>query len=519
MTTLDLVARLDGFTLTEGEHPRSVRFAIPADAAPSYASSSTTIEYVIEVRVDIPWWPDRRERYIVPVKLAGQQLGPAQPHSYCTSKGPMGTELYIEASFDSDRVHPGDGLHGAVSLSNVAAHRIRRVELRFVANELPLSSSLGDALEVASFGVVLHEGAPGESAPIPVSVRVPDDAVASFRGALLMVTWVVEVRAVIAFGSDVVLQVPLMVVPRPVLDQHRTPAALPMRFHVGRERRALVFAEVARIHELEFDSAAERLTGHCGDVAVGVSIEQREKEGYWQTAELRWPPLGIDLRLAERRWLDALGADPIKVAGIERWTVGGREAAQVMAFFVWPLRTDLEAFEEAALDDDGGALATRGSAFSVEELSAFVSCVMATARVIEEARRCVPAPAAMAPHVERWREFAERTGGRFEIGRFFIRGAVLHGERYDLGTEWEKASPLATVVRIDCPHASAPPSEAQAGIAAARQVGWNVVTEDAGVCARGPAPLADPGSLDALYKTLAAIARARRGAPHQGPYR
>ncbi len=53
--------------ITPGKHRYELAFALPGGVPPSYRSRGVIIEYALAVHVAIPWWPDRTERYLVPV--------------------------------------------------------------------------------------------------------------------------------------------------------------------------------------------------------------------------------------------------------------------------------------------------------------------------------------------------------------------------------------------------------------------------------------------------------------------
>lgn len=532
---LNRAAQTGPALLTCGEHRIASSFHIPETAPASYESSHTSIAYQLDVQVLIPWWPDRLERYRVPLRPLPPAPAPAPtPGLFCNRPGgPQGRSLYMEASLESTRVALGGVVHGAVSLSNLESNRVRRVEVAFVVRERPLVKSELSTLEVARYSSVLVDGAPQESHPVRFALRVPHAAPAAFQSQLVEVYWVLEIRAVIAWGTDEVIQVPMEVhAPAPVTagSPSQPLAHLPP---VGQERRALVWSMSAAQMGFDNDAERERMSGAVGPMRMSVALEQRDA-GLHRVATLAWPALGLDVHVAEKRWMDFADGLSLRLSPLspfaKRFVVRGREQAQVLALLDEAVRDMLVGFDQVALDDEGAQLASAGAANSVDELNVFLTQALAAARALERAMGEVPPPAAMAPFCEAWREFATRVKGRFEIGRLFVHDGSFEGERVEAGTEWsEGGAPASTVLRlrlgallerpIDLNDTSTLPAVAMSslrrlmGSTLALRVGPDVVES---VLA---APCADPRTLEPTLAAMAALARALRGVGTSGPYR
>ena len=169
---VDLVARVPKALLTPGEHRFTFAFDIPPNAPPQYRSRTTSIVYDLDVRVGIPWWPDRSAHYLVPV-VASPLSAVGAGAAFCTdARGPQGTALYLEASLESPVVPLGGVLRGALSLANVAHHRIRRIELALVHTEHARDGSGRDA-EMQRYVVTLQEGAPADGQALPFRMTLP----------------------------------------------------------------------------------------------------------------------------------------------------------------------------------------------------------------------------------------------------------------------------------------------------------------------------------------------------------
>ncbi len=524
---VDLTARTPKALLTQGEHRFAFAFDVPAAAPPQYRGRTSSIVYHLQVRVDIPWWPDRSGRFLVPV-VAAPSAARSAAGAYCTdARGPQGTALYLEASLESATVRIGGALRGAVSLANVAHHRIRRVELALVHVDRARGST--GALEQQRNVVELHAGPPPEGRAVPFRVALPPDAPTSFAGALIEVGWHLELRAVIALGTDVTLSIPFEVI-RAAGD---APAASTQALRVppvGRARRALIWAESARKNGLANDADNERMTLDLGHASLAITLEPRKVGGLALTAAATWPRLGIDLAVAERRWIDAWSGTTVTldVPGFaDRFTVRGREEAQVRAFLDEASCRWLLLFDEAAVGDEGATLVSSGTAQTIEELDGFVGRAVSTARAFAQVAAHVPPPAVMAAALPAWRAFAALLGGRLLVGEMSIHGAAFEEAPLVLATEWSKeGAPTATAVRFPLPERDGAPGgphhldgQAQALVDSLTPQLTTLELTSRAVQARLPAPVADPATLEPILAGLGALARRLSGTTVRGPYR
>lgn len=526
-TILSLAARLDVRTLARGDHAHAVRFDLPADAPPAYTSPLSKIEYELDVRVAIPWWPDRHEQYVVPVAARPHALAAPTPRTYCSRQGgPQGTELYGELALARSEVLPGEVLEGAVSLANVEHHRVRKVVLALIATETPRIESSAGPKQVESLEATLLEGKPEGRASLPVRLRVPEGATPSFSSTYVRVDWALAVRAVVTLGTDFEMRVPIVIAP-----PRSKGAPAPEARHVapiGRERQRLVWSAVAERHALQVDGDVMHARGGwLGDASLSVSLEPHGDEGLWTVARLSWPTLGLDLRVTERRWFHALARGELEFgrataadrAFAERLACAARERAQAEAMLPPEVRAALVGFAGVALDDGGCMVGAPGSAFSVEELDAFVSRALATARGLLAARARVPPPAAMAEHAAAWRDFAAETAGRFEIGRVFVHDLAFEGERFDAGTLYAGTSPETTLVRLQLAATERTEGRVEPALAGLARLGHAVTVDDRGVVVHVRPPVGDPRGVRGALEALVGVARAVRGVEARGPYR
>lgn len=301
---------------------------------------------------------------------------------------------------------------------------------------------------------------------------------------------------------------------------------------IGRARRALVWAEGARLRGLVNDVNEERMTLDLdGGAALAITLEQRKEGGLFYTATVTWPRLGLDFGVTERRWMDAWasGGITIDVPGFhERFTVRGREPAQVQAFLDQAAARALLLFEEAAIGDEGATLASAGTAQSVEDLDAFLARAVTAARILAEGASRIPPPASMATFAPAWRAFAGALGGRLSLGDMAIHGATFDQAPIEITTEWnEKGDASATRLRVLIgarQEVEAPTMVYQSAAHAALIKSLTAATRSLTVTendttAAIDAPLADPASIEAILVELVRLPRLLNEGPTRGPYR
>jgi hypothetical protein len=301
---------------------------------------------------------------------------------------------------------------------------------------------------------------------------------------------------------------------------------------IGRERRALVWAEGARRGGLVNDVNEERMTLDLGGgAALSITLEQRKEGGLFYTAAVTWPRLGLDFGVTERRWLDAWtsGGITLDVPGFHaRFTVRGREPAQVLAFLDEATADALLFFDEAAIGDEGATLVAAGTAQSIDDLEAFVTRAIRTARALAHGADRIPPPASMTAFAPAWRAFAGALGGRLSLGDMTIHDATYDQAPIEIITEWnEKGEATATRLRVAIGarqevETSTMIYQSAAHAALVKSLTTTTrslrVTEN-DTTATIAAPLADPASIEATLAELVRLPRLLNDGRTRGPYR
>jgi hypothetical protein len=514
-------------TLGVGEHRLAGHFELPPRLMPSYRGSAASVLYTLDVHVSIPWWPDRRQRFMIPVAPRPAQFPPTPQTFLSTLEGPKGTAPFLEVSLDSTTLEIGGELAGAVSVSNTRRASIRGVDLVLVGTERATQGY--GSTEALRVRWRLLEGPPEEGSPVPFRVVLGRGIGIGLVGSLFELTWHLEAIADVVWGLDARLFMPVTLVPPAAEAAGRKD---PRRWvaPVGRERRALTWATVAEKLGLASDAEQERMTATLGAIELAVTLQERGAQGLHALATLRWPDLGIDLHVEPRSLTDLFVREvdlgPSDAA--RRVTVRAREDAQARAVLGDALE-GLATLKEVHLDDEGGTLAAPGGAPTVAQLEAFVTAAVAATRALAFGVARVPPPQAMAGSLAAWEAFAQGHGARLVVGAMRICDVRLGTEVGEIATLWQGTHEVeGTAVRVpmspplDAPLDLDSPALSQEARDLAR-----VITAEARSVRLGPdalealvaGPLDDPASVLPLLEKLAMLARAVRGALATGPYR
>lgn len=525
-----LRAEHPGATFTPGTHTYHARFQLPRELPPRYSGSYSWVDYTLEVRASIPWWPDAVGRYDVPVAPLPAPA-PVTPGVFVSrAGGAVAGELYAELSLASTVIEPGGELVGTVAFTNAAKERGVRVSLvafehMFSTGDFWEGGNVDLMREVRRWSFSPAGGrVPEDGVPLPFRFAVAANTVPSYMGAITSLLWVVEVGADRLLSSRPILRAPITIVP-PTGRARTQPAAVPA---VGRARRAESSKRVAERAGLVYDEEHDCIRGTRGAVGLRIGVETRPDGALVTAANLSWPPLGMRLRLAPASWFDALSSREIEI-GHERFDarfhVESRVPDQVRALLDdADLRDLLLGIGDLRADDEGASFAVAAALTDEEPLGKLVASALRAADLFHRAFERVPPPPDLAPHAGAWRAFAERIGGRFEPGR----GAILDGtvglERVEIATQWTDEGQLdATELRVPLgarvdPAAISPAARSIADALEAPQGRRLTITDDA-LLLRIPALFPDPTELDPVLETLVRLAHAVRGRGAAGPFR
>jgi hypothetical protein len=517
-------------TLGVGDYRQRFRFILPNWAPPSYRAAGgwCRVAYTVDVHVVIPMWIDRRAYFALPMAAPARMPTAATQTIIATHpNGPQSGAMYIECSLDATQLSPGEEIHGDVSFANVASKRVRRVTISILGTERT-HEPYNAANPVLRYATTLISGPPPEGENFPFRFTLPRDLWPSFDARLFGLQWAFEVRADVVLGADVVLTIPIDVsrLPPGIEPPPRSHRAIP----VGRQRLGRLWAIVAQRKGLTYDDQSATMIGSRGNVSLTIAREAYEGT-LGTVATYRYPHLGLDVKLGERGLFAGLTRhfdlpDPRANA---RFTVTGREPAQLERFFDQELTTYLGTAVRAELDDDQCRIHVPGAASTASALEGVTRTAIHVMNLLDAAISRIAPPLAVATFVGAWRAFADANNGRLELGRLWIHDASMGGFRFEVGTVFEPDSPTprGTLVRvpIEPPLDQAPTVDDAALSAVARDAlkslvadkGFHADTHELGIYVEGAT--GDPATLSPKIEAMISVLRALRGAVAAGPFR
>ncbi|MCA9623735.1 MAG: hypothetical protein KC731_32155, partial [Myxococcales bacterium] len=164
---------------------------LPAQLPPSYTSGAgynrTDVEYLVEVHCSIPWWPDAKSRFILPVRLPPGESPPPEARLFSTGvDGPAAGEPLVEFSLDRRHVTPGGKLAGQLAVYNVAYNRYKKAVLSLVAKEkrFPADNRFYGPYDTARLAIEVDLTNATEGESIPFAMRLPEGLVPTLRSQL-----------------------------------------------------------------------------------------------------------------------------------------------------------------------------------------------------------------------------------------------------------------------------------------------------------------------------------------------
>lgn len=524
-----LRAESPGRTLTPGTHSYRARFQLPADIPPRYWGRFTWIDYTLEVRASIPWWPDRVGRFSIPVTLPPPGAFEPRPAVYVSATGgAKAGELYGELSLAATTLEPGGEVAGSIELTGAEGEQglvVALVALEHIhASGDFWAGKANEQHEVKRWAHRIANVRPPDGVALPFRFAVPPDLVPTFDAQYASLNWALEVVTDRTLWNKTLLRVPVTIVPRSPLGPQARSAAVPA---VGRERRGQAFLRIAQRTGLAYSPEHDELRGAAGAVGLRVSVETTPDGGLATVAHLSWPSLGMGLKVAAGSWTDRLSTREIDI-GVEdfdrRFHVQSRFTDQARALFDPALCAALMAFPSVEIDDGGAALSVPVALADEAPLADLSGRALATARALDAAFERVPLPAPIASQREAWGELAARLSARFEPGRGALHEGTFGLERVAIVSGWTEAGePAGTTVelplgaRID-PSTVSPRAREHAAALEKAAGGHLTITEDA-LLLKLPAHPADPRSVEPWLEDLSRLAQALRGRGAAGPFR
>jgi hypothetical protein len=428
-----------GPVLTQGDHAFRVRFEPAASLPPSYAETTASVRWAIDVEVSIPWWPDARSQHPLSVTQPDARMADSQPSRFRQATTSLGAP-YIEASLTSSAIAPGGRIAGAIALFNFSELSALPIRVGLVERHTLYSRYGQERVRDGRSWTVRTESPVGaHQRGVPFEFLVPEDVTPSFRCPAFEHAFALEIEVKAGLLSRQTLSMPVLIANDSTLRNESMQLAVPS---VGASRMEAIGRTVAEGRGYAIDGAALTRTIEASDVAVEIELrhETRSARGTFLVAALRYPRLGLGLVVEPQTGIAGYFTRDIEI-GEKAWDaahrVSARDAQQAIAFLndVVP-RLGAQEATFAAMNDDGARLDAPDPDLSSASLDAFAARAERVAMVLAGAMARVPLPTRVDAGGD-WQPLRARLGARFVAGDLSLDDGQLGGTTVEVQTRWE----------------------------------------------------------------------------------
>jgi hypothetical protein len=432
-----------GGVLPAGTHTMRARFDLPPQLPPSFAGASIKVEHTLSVQASIPWWPDARGSFVVPLRASSRYVQPL-PHRV-TNDAASGAPR-VELSLASQHVAAGGVVSGAVAFFHHDPGAVEGARLALAAQTRLWSSSGYERTRGATaYTVPLAAPLPLDGTPVPFRFQLPADVAASFTSQIVALDWMLYVEVPGFFGSTSLVWAPLGVHESGELAAQMERISPPP---IGDTRlRAMMEAAAA---ECGMAMEGNSIVGTVAGLRLEVQRAMREDVRSALVAEIELGGLGLGLSVDRARMLPQLLQRDIEVghaAFDAAHRIAGRETAQVKAFLEG-LGEVLNGGTLVRLDDDRVLLEHPDPTFDGAALAQFVRHAQGIASAVAHAAARIPPPAGVESTREEWSEVERALGGSLVVGDLSIEGRIGESE-VSIGTEFAPTGrAVGHVVRV-----------------------------------------------------------------------
>lgn len=421
-------------TLPPGSHSFTVRCTLPAGTAPTHDVRPAVARLFVDVHVSIPWWPDGRYRFKVPVRLPPAAQVQRTPVSVRVPYEVAGDEPRIEVALASSTLVAGETLLGSVAVYHLPDDQPREVDVSFEPQLVMRSAIRNHVMWGDGYRTTLTLPAGSAGTTVPIRIALPAVMTPSFHAVSHDLQWHVKVKIGSLFTTKIeglipltILDVraagslpPLTIVPR--LADERV-LALFDRFVQGpRGAGSRLVPDEQDAYPGEQPSVVAASAG--GELRVGYAY--KGTDGTYLVARATYPSLGLDLSVRPSSTLRELLSSDLEV-GVEEWDrihrVDAREAAQAVPFLrhvVEPPRIG----DLVRWTDDEIVFERKVVNVTVEDIARMMAGLEQVAGTIAAGRSLIAPPAALAVDLDAWRSLADRLGAPLCVGDLSIDGAL-----------------------------------------------------------------------------------------------
>jgi hypothetical protein len=452
----ELVARVrEKGELPAGATRVRTSFPLPHDMPPSHSVSPAWAWLELYVRVAIPWWPDGKYKFILPVRRpppADVERKPYAIRSTATVNEPR-----LELSLSSTTLIAGESVVGSLAVFHLDDRKPREVDLTFVPSfklyrGRRYYERRGETLELT---VTIPAGGAGTS--VPFRFRLPDTITPTFTSYTHELAWWLIAKSGSFFGPRVEVNAPLEIYDASAAARTERLVAAP---RLTDERIAGVLAEFATqqgwervVDEDDPDLILyERPVPSWDRAAILLGYAYRGQAGSFLVARVEYPSLGLALAVTpSSRVREMLSKDiEIDLAAWDRaFHVDARSPVQTQPFLRSAVPSVLQAIESLgpvrSWNDDAIVFERAVSTVRPNELALTSMALDALARAL--AAVPVESPPGLDVDFGEWQRMAKRFDGEMSPGDLTIEG-TCDARPVTIALEFDGETPVRLHARV-----------------------------------------------------------------------
>jgi hypothetical protein len=519
-----LIARLrEAGTLPAGTSRHRTVFTLPAAMPPSHALAPAWAWLEMYVRVAIPWWPDGKYKFTLPLRVPPPTTVERKPYAIRSSAS--ADEPRLELSLGSTHLIAGETVVGSLAVFHLDDRKAREVDLTLVPSFKLHRGRRYYERRGETLGIAVTIPAGGAGTSVPFRFRLPDTMTPSFKTVTHELAWWLVAKSGSFFTKKVELNVPLTVFDASAAARTERLIAAP---RLTDERITTTFAEFAREHGWHAavdEEDPDRLVyeREAGDATLRLGYDYRGQAGSFLVAKVAYPALGLGLSVTPSSRVRELLSKDIQVS-IPAWDrahhVTARSAVQTLSF----LNTTVPAIIHAAdsigplrsWTDDELVFEDQVSTIEARDLVRAAATLETLARTISAAT--VLSPPLLEIDLAAYRQLAQRLQGQLTVGDLTIDG-TLDQRPVIIALEFDEDRPTHVVVRVGDPEISVddqPLTEAELADAVFEGAGLQL----SGGIASASLPLDGRFDVTRVRDLVTALrALLARRDPNRGPYR
>ena len=208
-----------GTTVPAGSQEFEIEVVVPSDAPASFQGKKCSVIYQLQVQVDIPLWPDRKQTFDFTVLPLPQPAAKSRPvlNSYpdpVAGRGfwdrTFGKDVKLDVALDRDCVQTGEEVAGMVSLTTIDPLKLNRIAVSMSGVEYSEADGHSDShrytipvCEIPTPAIITNEFTQ------EFSFAPPGDVPGTTFGAKFRIEWAVEVRLDVSWAKDTVISIPV----------------------------------------------------------------------------------------------------------------------------------------------------------------------------------------------------------------------------------------------------------------------------------------------------------------------